>query len=43
MARQLHEAIPHSTLTVLPQARHLTPVERPDAIAELLRGLLRSS
>lgn len=40
MARQLHEAIPHSTLTVLPQARHLTPVERPDAIAELLRGLL---
>jgi 3-oxoadipate enol-lactonase len=43
MARQLHAAIPHSTLTVLPKARHLTPVERPDAIAELLRGLLRSS
>jgi 3-oxoadipate enol-lactonase len=40
MARQLHEAIPRSNLTVLPQARHLTPVERPDAIAEMLRGLL---
>lgn len=40
MARQLHAAITHSTLTVLPKARHLTPVERPDAIAEMLRGLL---
>jgi len=40
MARQLHAAIPHSTLTVLPQARHLTPVERPDAVADMLRGLL---
>ena len=43
MARQLHEAIPQSTLTVLPKARHLTPVERPDAIAELFRGLLRQT
>ena len=41
MARQLHEAMPHSTITVLPKARHLTPVERPDAVAELLRGLLQ--
>lgn len=40
MARQLHEAVPHSSLTVLPKARHLTPLERPDAIAEKLRGLL---
>lgn len=40
MARQLHEAIPQSTLTVLPTARHLTPIERPDAIADLFRGLL---
>jgi 3-oxoadipate enol-lactonase len=40
MARQIHAAIPHSTLTVLPKARHLTPIERPDAIAEVLRGLL---
>ncbi|MBI2186920.1 MAG: alpha/beta fold hydrolase [Acidobacteria bacterium] len=43
MARQIHAAIPHSTLTVLPKARHLTPVERPDAIAEMLGGLLRQS
>jgi 3-oxoadipate enol-lactonase len=40
MARQLHEGIPHSTVTVLPKARHLTPVERPDAIAGMFRGLL---
>lgn len=41
MARQLHEAIPGSTLDVLPGARHLTPIERPDAIAGMLRGLIR--
>jgi 3-oxoadipate enol-lactonase len=40
MARQLHEAIAQSTLTVLPQARHLTPIEYPDQIASELRGLL---
>jgi len=40
MARQIHAAIPHSTLTILPRARHLTPVECPDGIAEVLRGLL---
>jgi 3-oxoadipate enol-lactonase len=40
MARQLHESIPQSTLTVLPRARHLTPIEHPDAIASELRALL---
>ena len=40
MARQLHEAIPQSTLTILPRARHLTPIEHPDRIAAELRGLL---
>jgi 3-oxoadipate enol-lactonase len=40
MAQQLHEAIPHSTLTVIPGARHLTPIECPDRIASELRGLL---
>jgi 3-oxoadipate enol-lactonase len=40
MALQLHEAIPQSTLTVLPRARHLTPIEYPDAIASELRALL---
>ncbi len=29
MARELHAAIPQSTLTILPKARHLTPIEHP--------------
>jgi len=41
MATAIHRAIPQSTLTVLPRARHLTPIERPDAVAGMLRGLLR--
>ena len=41
MAQRLHEAIPQSTLTVLSKARHLTPIERPDAIADVLRDLLK--
>jgi 3-oxoadipate enol-lactonase len=40
MARQLHEAIAQSTLTIVPLARHLTPIERPEQIASELRGLL---
>jgi len=40
MASQLHEAIPQSTLTVLEDGRHLTPIEHPDAIASELRALL---
>lgn len=40
MARQLHEGIPQSTLAVLPRARHLTPIEHPDAVASELRALL---
>jgi len=40
MARQLHEAIPQSTLTVLQDGRHLTPIEHPDAIASELRALM---
>jgi len=36
MARQLHEAISGSTLTILPKARHLTPIECPDQIASHL-------
>jgi 3-oxoadipate enol-lactonase len=38
-ARQLHEAIPRSTLTIL-KGRHLTPIECPDEIADLLLKLL---
>jgi 3-oxoadipate enol-lactonase len=40
MARQLHEAIPQSTMTVLARARHLTPIERPGPIGSELRALV---
>jgi len=40
MAKALHEAIPHSSLAVLPGVRHLTPIECPDEIASRLRDLL---
>jgi 3-oxoadipate enol-lactonase len=40
MSRALHDALPRSTLTVLPRARHLTPVENPDEIARELASLL---
>lgn len=40
MARQLHDGIPQSTLTILPKARHLTPIEHPGPIAAELRALL---
>ena len=39
-AEQLHQAIPQSTLTILPGARHLTPVECPDRIAAEIETLL---
>ena len=41
MAPQLHEEIPQSTLTILPRARHLTPIECPEHIAAELLALLR--
>lgn len=41
MAEALHAAIKGSTLTVLPGARHLTPLEVPDRIADELKALLR--
>jgi 3-oxoadipate enol-lactonase len=41
MARRLHDAIPQSTLTILPDARHLTPIERPEEIASELLVLVR--
>jgi 3-oxoadipate enol-lactonase len=39
MAHELHDAINGSTLTVLPNARHLTPIECPDRIASELLAL----
>ena len=41
MAQHLHAEIPQSTLTILPRARHLTPIEHPDSIAAELLALLR--
>jgi 3-oxoadipate enol-lactonase len=40
MAQALHDGINGSTLTVLPVARHLTPLEVPDRIATELRRLM---
>jgi len=40
MARELHAGIPHSTLTIVPKARHLTPIEFPDTVAGELRALI---
>ena len=39
MAEAMHRAIAGSTLTVLKGARHLTPLEAPDAVADELRAL----
>jgi 3-oxoadipate enol-lactonase len=40
MAQQLHEAIPGSTLTIIPGGRHLTPIECPEEIASQISTLL---
>lgn len=39
MARALHKSIPHSTLTILPKGRHITPAEKPREIAALIMGI----
>jgi 3-oxoadipate enol-lactonase len=39
-AQKLHEAIPNSTVTIIPGARHLTPIECPEEIAIQLIALL---
>ena len=41
MAEALHKAIPQSTLTVIVQGRHITPVECPQDIAHELKKLLK--
>jgi 3-oxoadipate enol-lactonase len=43
MAEYLHENIANSTLTVIPGARHTTPVECPREIAAFLRDLVGKS
>jgi 3-oxoadipate enol-lactonase len=41
MAQAMHDGIAGSTFTVLPKARHLTPLEVPDIIAGELETLLK--
>jgi len=41
VARRLHEAIPRSTLDVLPDVRHFTPEEAPATIGALMESWLR--
>jgi 3-oxoadipate enol-lactonase len=41
MAEAMHAAIAGSTMTVLPGARHLTPLERPDQVAAELEKLMQ--
>lgn len=43
MAEAMHEAITGSTLEVIPKARHLTPLECPDLIADRLVQLMRKA
>ena len=43
MAEALRDGIPGATLTVLPGARHLTPVERPAEVAAAIRAVLNGS
>lgn len=40
MAAVLHEGIAGSTLETIPAGRHITPLERPDVIAAMLRALI---
>jgi len=41
MSEQIHKALPHSTLSVLPNVRHLTPIECPELIAEKILALVK--
>jgi 3-oxoadipate enol-lactonase len=41
MSEQIKAALPKATLTILPKVRHLTPIECPEKIAELLKELLK--
>lgn len=42
MAQALHDGIAGSSLTILPGARHLTPLEDPQRVATALQGLLQA-
>ena len=40
MSEQIQRAMPNATLSVLPNVRHLTPIECPDVIAEKILALI---
>jgi 3-oxoadipate enol-lactonase len=42
MSQTLHRAIAGSTMTVIPNARHLTPLECPETIVAELRKLMET-
>ena len=41
MSEQIKHAVPHATLSVLPNVRHLTPIECPQLIADKILTLVR--
>ena len=43
MAQVMHASIPHSTYMLLPKARHLTPLERPDEVAAEIVATLKAA
>jgi len=43
MSEQIHKALPHSTLSVLSNVRHLTPIECPDLIAQKILALVKQA
>lgn len=43
MAQAMHKAIQHSTFLLLPKARHLTPLERPDEVASEIIATIKAA
>lgn len=41
MSEQIKQAVPHATLSVLPDVRHLTPIECPEVIADRILALVK--
>ena len=39
-SREIHDAIPHSELHIIPGCGHLPPIEKPEVMADLLRELI---
>lgn len=39
-SREIHDAIPHSELHIIPDCGHLPPIEKPEVMADLLRELI---